>query len=210
MTSESIPETKPTSALTRRTLLKNGLAGVIASAMAPSFVPSTVFGRTAPSNRIGVGLIGNGLICKSHVNALAGRDDCQIVALCDCNKSKSAEMKKLVESKGAGRNKGIATYQYSEELIARKDIDAVWVTTPDHWHAPLSNAAMKAGKDVYCEKPLTLSIREGRVLVETARRYGRILQTGSQQRSEIYFRMAVEFIRNKRLGRLQAIRAADH
>jgi predicted dehydrogenase len=116
-------------------------------------------------------------------------------------------MKKLVESKSGDRNKGIATYQYSEELLARKDIDAVWVTTPDHWHAPLSNAAMKAGKDVYCEKPLTLSIREGRVLVETARRYGRILQTGSQQRSERAFRKACEMVRNGWIGEIKAARA---
>ncbi len=135
--------------LTRRMLLKQGLAGVIASAMAPSFVPSTLFGRNAPSNRIAVGLIGNGKICRSHVGALSGRDDCQIVALCDCNMAKSADMKKYLESQSGDRNRGVVTYQYSEELLARKDIDAVWVTTPDHWHAPLASAAMKAGKDVY-------------------------------------------------------------
>jgi predicted dehydrogenase len=207
MITESRPETKSMPPLTRRALLKQGLTGVITSAIAPSFVPSSVFGRNAPSNRIAVGLIGNGLICKSHVNALSGRDDCQIVALCDCHQAKSAEMKKHAESKPGDRNKGIVTYQYSEELLARKDIDAVWVTTPDHWHAPLSNAAMKAGKDVYCEKPLTLCIREGRVLVETARRYGRILQTGSQQRSERAFRKACEMVRNGWIGEIKAARA---
>lgn len=78
MTTESTPATKPASSLSRRTWLKNGLASVIASAVAPTFVPSTVFGRNAPSNRVGVGLIGNGLICESHANALSGRDDCLI------------------------------------------------------------------------------------------------------------------------------------
>lgn len=200
------------SLLTRRALLKNGLAGVIASAVAPSFVPSSVFGRNAPSNRISVGLIGNGLICGSHIGALLSRRDCQIVALSDCNKSKYEAAKARIEKEygraaPGGTFKGIDTYQRFEELLARPDIDAVWVTTPDHWHAPISNAAMKAGKDVYCEKPLTLTVKEGRVLVDTARRYHRVLQTGSQQRSNRSFRKACEMVRNGWIGEIKAARA---
>jgi predicted dehydrogenase len=198
------------SPISRRTALQRGLAGVLAFGVAPSFVPTRLFGRTAPSNRIMVGLIGNGLICSAHVGSLLRKEDCRIVALCDVWKKKSARMKDRIEKAygeaNGGTGKGVDTYQYHEELLARDDIDAVFVTTPDHWHAPLSLAAMKAGKDVYCEKPLTLTVREGRILVDAARRYGRVLQTGTQQRSESAFRKAAEIIRNGWIGEVRGIR----
>ena len=205
------PLDSQSSLFTRRSLLKRGLAGILAYAIAPSFVPSSVFGRNAPSNRITLGLIGNGLMCTGHAGGLSQRLDCQILALCDVNKSKSATLKATIEKEYASRTEGgftgIDCYQYSEELLARKDIDAVWVCTPDHWHAPISIAAMKAGKDVYCEKPLTLTQREGRVLVDTARRYNRVLQTGSQQRSNRAFRKAAEMVRNGWIGEITNARA---
>ena len=102
--------------------------------------------------------------------------------------------------------RGIDVYARHEELIARDDIDVVFVCTPDHWHAAVAKAAMLAGKDVYCEKPLTLTVREGRVLVDTARRYGRVLQTGTQQRSNKSFRKAAEIVRNGWIGDLKRIR----
>ncbi|MBI5768900.1 MAG: Gfo/Idh/MocA family oxidoreductase [Verrucomicrobia bacterium] len=201
-----------TSPLTRRTVLKRGLAGVFAYAVAPNFFPASLFGKTAPSNRLTVGMIGNGLICSAHLGTLLGRDDCRIVATCDVWRSKGEKARDRIaraygNQKDSGTPaKGIDLYARHEELIARDDIDTVFVTTPDHWHAPISRAAMLAGKDVYCQKPLTLTLREGRVLVDTARQQGRILQTGSQQRSNVSFRKAAEIVRNGLIGDLKLIR----
>lgn len=166
---------------------------------------------TSPNNRLNIALIGNGLICGVHVGALVGRDDAQIVAVCDVDLRKARRMAERIEkhygdASASGRFKGVSVHQYYEEILARPDIDVVFVCTPDHWHAPIANDAMIAGKDVYCEKPLTLTVREGRTLVNTARRYGRILQTGTQQRSNRAFRRAAEIIRNGLIGDLKVVR----
>ncbi|MBM3855729.1 MAG: Gfo/Idh/MocA family oxidoreductase [Verrucomicrobia bacterium] len=199
--------------LTRRTVLQRGLSGIIAAAAAPSFLPASLFGRSAPSNRLAVGLVGNGLICSSHLGTLLGRaDECRIVATCDVMAAKAEKARDRIETsygraKDSGRrSSGVAIYATHEELLAREDIDVVFVCTPDHWHAAVSAAAMRAGKDVYCEKPLTLTVREGRVLVELARRHGRILQTGTQQRSNKSFRKAAEIVRNGWIGDLKLVR----
>jgi len=201
------------SLMTRRGAIKGGLAGILAYAAAPVVLPSSLFGRTAPSNRINIGMIGNGIQCGGHFEALTGRDDCRVVAFCDVVLAKAAKLRDRAAaiygaSGPGGAYRGLAACQHHEELLARDDVDAVWVCTPDHWHAPVSNAAMKAGKDVYCEKPLTLTVREGRVLVETARRYGRVLQTGSQQRSNASFRKAAEMVRNGWIGELVRVRTS--
>lgn len=203
------PESSPV--LTRRTALKHGLAGILATSVAPLFLPSRLFGASAPSNRLTVGIVGNGLIATNHVGTLLGRDDCQIIALCDVWRSKAEKMQKRIESAyaenaGTASFKGLDLYGTHEELVARPDIDIVFATTPDHWHAAVSIAAMQAGKDVYCEKPMTLTVREGRTMVEVARRTGRVLQTGTQQRSEPAFRRAATIIRNGWLGDLKLIR----
>jgi predicted dehydrogenase len=205
-----MPDHAPGS-LSRRAAIKRGLAGVLAYGVAPTFLRSTLFGRTAPSNRITLGLIGNGLICASHVSSLVGRDDCRIIALCDVWRSKSEKThdriaKAYADETSGTPAKGLDIYAHYEELLARPDIDAVLVCTPDHWHAAISRAAMIAGKDVYSEKPLTLTIAEGRVLVNTARQYGRVLQTGTQQRSNKSFRKAAELVRNGMIGKLKIIR----
>ncbi len=166
---------------------------------------------TPPSERLTIGLIGNGLICGNHVGALLERDDCRIVAVCDVNLAKARTMRDRIEkhyglTAPGGRSNGVDVYQYHEQLLARGDIDVVFVTTPDHWHAAIANAAMIAGKDVYCEKPLTLTVREGRALVNTARLHGRILQTGTQQRSNGAFRKAAEIVRNRLIGDLKSVR----
>ncbi|HEX2860351.1 MAG TPA: Gfo/Idh/MocA family oxidoreductase, partial [Lacunisphaera sp.] len=205
------PSRKDSSLLTRRTAIKHGLAGIVATGFAPLFLPSRLFGASSPSNRIQVGIVGNGLIAGSHVRGLLGRDDCQIVALCDVWRSKAEKMQKQIEqgyadSAGTSGFKGIALHGTHEELVARADVDVVFVTTPDHWHAPVSIAAMQAGKDVYCEKPMTLTVREGRTMVEVARRTGRVLQTGTQQRSESAFRRAATIVRNGWIGDITLIR----
>ena len=197
--------------VTRRTAIKHGLVGILATGFAPLILPSRLFGASAPSNRLHVGLVGNGLIATQHVGSLLGRDDCQIIALCDVRRSKAEKMQKHVEQSYAG-NAGTSTYQgvdlYAthEELVARPDIDVVFATTPDHWHAAVSIAAMQAGKDVYCEKPMSLTVREGRTMVDVARRTGRVLQTGTQQRSEPAFRRAATIIRNGWIGEIKMIR----
>ena len=139
-------------------------------------------------------------------------DECRIIATCDVMRSKAEKYRDRIEtSYGKGtasgtRARGVDIYSTHEELLTRDDIDIVFVCTPDHWHAAVANAAMKAGKDVYCEKPLTLTVREGRVLVETARRHGRVLQTGTQQRSNKSFRKAAEIVRNGWIGDIKLIR----
>jgi hypothetical protein len=199
--------------MTRRAAVRQGIAGVIAYAVAPSFLPSSLFGRSAPSNRINIGMIGNGLQCAGHFEALTGRDDCRVVALCDVVLAKAVKLKDDAgriygAAQGGGAYRGVTACQHHEEVLARDDIDAVWVCTPDHWHAAVANAAMKSGKDVYCEKPLTLTVREGRVLVGTARAHGRVLQTGSQQRSNASFRKAAEIVRNGWIGELTRVRTS--
>lgn len=198
--------------ITRRAVLKRGLAGVIACGIAPNFFPARLFGRNAPGNQLTIGLVGNGLICNAHAGTLLGRDDCRILATCDVVRSKAEKMRSRIEAaygkaKDSGTPaRGVGIYARHEELIARNDIDIVFVCTPDHWHAGVSAEAMRAGRDVYCEKPLTLTVREGRVLVDTARRHGRILQTGTQQRSNKSFRKAAEVVRNGWIGDIKLIR----
>jgi predicted dehydrogenase len=198
--------------LPRRVALKRGLAGILAYAVAPNVFPARLFGRNAPSNRITLGMIGNGLICNSHVGSLTGRDDCRILAVCDVWRGKAEKMRERISraygtAKESGApDRGVGLYTRHEELLARPDIDAVFVCTPDHWHAPVAHAAMVAGKDVYCEKPLTLTVREGRLLVNTARRHGRILQTGTQQRSNRAFRHAAGLVRNGHIGDIKLVR----
>jgi predicted dehydrogenase len=200
------------SSLPRRAFLQRGLTGILAAAAAPNFFPARLFGQNAPSNQLTVGIVGNGLIASSHIGTLIGRDDCRVLATSDVVRAKAEKARdRMLAAYGKNKDsgspaRGLDIYARYEDLIARPDIDVVFVCTPDHWHAAISKAAMVAGKDVYCEKPLTLTVREGRVLVDTARRYGRILQTGTQQRSNKSFRKAAEIVRNGWIGEITLIR----
>ncbi|ACB76784.1 Gfo/Idh/MocA family protein [Opitutus terrae] len=193
--------------LSRRDFLKTASLATAALSL-----PRLVRAQTPPpSEQLTIGLIGNGLICGHHFGVLTGRDDCRIVAVCDVNLPKARTMRDRAEkhygaNAKSGRARGIDVYQHHEDLLARDDIDVVFVTTPDHWHAAIAGAAMVAGKDVYCEKPLTLTVPEGRALVNIARRYGRVLQTGTQQRSNAAFRKAAEIVRNRLIGDIKLIR----
>ncbi|HYC71058.1 MAG TPA: Gfo/Idh/MocA family oxidoreductase [Opitutaceae bacterium] len=193
--------------LTRRDVLKRGLAGILAAGAAPLFAPARLLGQGAPSRKLNLAIIGNGLIAGSHVGTLTKRDDCRIVAVCDVWRKKAERMADRIAKEYGGDADRPAIFATHEDLLANADVDAVFVTTPDHWHAPVTCAALRAGKDVYCEKPLTLTVREGRTVVDTARRTGRIVQTGSQQRSEHAFRRAAAIIRNGWIGEVKTVKA---
>lgn len=163
--------------------------------------------RVGPNDKIRFGLIGCGGMGRANVGRFIGRPDCQLVALCDVDarhlEQAANQFKEQAAKSGVEK---LATYRDYRELVDRKDLDFVIVGTPDHWHTLPSIAAMKAGKDVYCEKPLTLFIDEGKAMVKVSKATGRILQTGSQQRSEgQQWRLACELVRNGRLGKLKQI-----
>jgi len=191
-------------AVTRRHFFKTATAATLG---APAIVRSSVFGADAPSERITMGFIGVGKQGHSHVSRLAGRPDVQILAVCDVQESKRQAAKQTIEARYADRTGGkdLALYNDFRQVVARDDIDAVLIGTPDHWHAFTVIEAAKAGKDIYCEKPMSLTIAEGREMVNAVRRYGRIFQTGSQQRSSREFRFACEMVRSGRIGELKTI-----
>jgi len=196
--------------LNRRDFLRRGAAAVGGMALAPTIVPSTVFGATAPSNRITMGMIGMGLMMGGHFRSALGRSDVQVLAVCDVDERRRDGAKRQAERAYAdkspgGSYKGCTAYLEYEALCARADIDAVYVVTPDHWHAMCSLAAIKAGKDVYCQKPMTLTIREGRLMSDACKQYGTIFQVGSQQRSEWAFRKACEIVRNGWIGKVHTV-----
>ncbi len=185
--------------LSRRGFLKGSVMAAGAALAWPTIVPSSVFAADAPSNRITIGAIGVGIMGKINVQEFQGKSGSQVIALCDVDAGHLQEARQLT-----GLDKK-ACYKDFRELLQRDDIDAIVNTTPDHWHVPISIAAVRAGKDVYCEKPLTLTIAEGRALVDEVKRYGAILQSGSQQRSSDNFRFACELVRNGRIGEVHTV-----
>jgi len=193
----------------RRSIVKAGLAGA-ALAGFPTIIPATVFGQNAPSNRINIGTIGTGRI--SRVHDLPGTwkyDSAQIVAVCDLDSKRIELGKKYVNdfySKKTGKPyTGTRGYPSHHELLANKDIDAVIISTPDHQHAIVAVDAVRAGKDVYLQKPASLTIAEGRYLSNAVQGTDRILQIGSQQRSWKQFHRACELVRNGRIGDLKHV-----
>ena len=204
----------PSAAARRRGLTRRGFLARTAAAVAvPTIVPATVLGAggvASPSERIGVGSIGTGGRGSSHIGGLRGHGDVEIRAVCDPQKPKREGARKAVESfyaDRAGRESfsGCLATPDFREVLARPDIDAVVVASPENWHPLHAGHAARAGKDVYCEKALSLTVAEGRALVETIRRHGRILQVGTQQRSGGNFRFACELARNGYLGEVTRV-----
>ncbi len=157
--------------------------------------------RVDANSRIAIGLIGCGDLGRNHhLRHLLGREECDVVAVCDVDRDHVDE---AVDVTG-GRAAACTDYR---ALLDRHDVDAVMIVTPDHWHSLPTIHACEAGKDVYCEKPLSLTIAEGRAMADGARRYGRVVQTGSQQRSSRLFFWAVDLVRNGRIGKLERVRA---
>ena len=176
-------------AKTSRATRRQFLQGVAAAAAAPYVIPASALGaegRPAPSDRITMGFVGVGGQGSGDMNGFMGFREVQAVAVCDVDaryrqRAKQRAEQRYAKDKASGTYKGCADYNDYRELCARPDIDAVFCATPDHWHALVTCEAMRNGKDVYCEKPETLTVREGRIMVETARRYGRIFAGGSQR-----------------------------
>jgi len=200
---------KGKSGLSRRKFLQTAASSAVLLG-APTIVPSSVFGQKAPSNRINVGAIGVGRISRVHdMPSTLKYDNAQIMAVCDLDSRRVEEGKKFVNdfySKKTGKAyDGVTGYTNYHELLANKDIDAVLISTPDHWHAIIGIDAVEAGKDVYLQKPASLTIAEGRALSNAVQRTGRILQIGSQQRSSVQFRYAAELVRNGRIGQLKSV-----
>jgi predicted dehydrogenase len=175
-----------------------------AAATIPTIVSPRVFGADAPSNQITLGLIGTGIHGSGwNLDGFKRCKDARILAVCDVMQSRREATRAKV-NKHHGNNDCTAHADW-REVIARKDVDAVMISTPDHWHVPMAAAASKAGKDVCCEKP-TLTIAEGRALIGIIRKNQTVFQTSTEDRSiPVYHRMA-ELVRNGRIGRLQTIR----
>jgi len=186
------------------------LSGIV---FTPRIIPSSALGAdgsTAPSERVTVGLIGNGLMGGGHLHRLSGDRDFQVLAVCDVDRQRRENGKRHVEEtyaadSSSGTYHGCEAYNDYRELLARPDIDAVVIVTTDHWHTLQAIDAAKAGKDIYCEKPISITIRQGRQLVETVRRYGRIFQTGTQYRSIPTIRRVCEFVRAGGLGKVKSV-----
>ena len=207
--------------LTRRRFLQRTAGGAAAACCLPAIVPSSVFGADAPNERINVAFIGLGNQSRIDLPAFLSHDDVQVVAVCDVNRGSNHYLKPehflgrepgqktvnefYAKKTGVGDYKGCAAYGDFREVLGRPDVDAVVLIVPDHWHALMTVAAAKAGKDIYCEKPLSLCIRQGQQMVKAVRQYKRVLQTGSMQRSSPHCRFACELARNGYLGDIKQI-----
>ena len=184
----------------------------------PAIVPARALGRegkAAASERLTLGFIGMGKQNGGHLRFFLRKAETQVLAVCDCDTTRREHARKQVDEHYAKeKTKGSETkdcqgYNDFRDLLKRGDIDAVVIATPDHWHAIQIIEACKAGKDIYCEKPLTLTILEAKTVIEAVKKHSRVLQTGSQQRTEFdgRFRKACEYVRSGRIGKVQTVHA---
>lgn len=209
----------------RRTFLKSTAAAVGgASLVGPAIVPATALGRgrrPAPSDRITLAIIGTGNQGTGDMINFLKDERVQVVAVCDVNRESAGywdgrvagrePARKIVDwyyaaENRSGRYAGCDAYEDFRDVIARADIDAIETALPDHWHAIPVIEAAKAGKDIYGQKPLSLTVAEGRAMSDAVGRYGRVFQTGSQQRSAQNFHHACELVRNGRIGKVHTVR----
>jgi len=200
--------------LSRRQFLCRAAAGAAGALTFPTILPSSALGKdgaVAPSERIVMGCIGWGQIAPGDLGECIRHPDVQFVAVCEVDSERRERARKTVEDyyaakSTAGSYQGCTGYHDFRDLIARPDIDAVIVAVPDHWHALIVVAAARAGKDIYCEKPLSLTIDQGKRMRDAVQRYGRVLQTGSQSRSKRNTRHACELVQNGHIGQLKAVK----
>lgn len=189
--------------INRRQFIGNTLKVTAGGLLVPTIVPHSVFGKNAPSNQITIGCIGLGNMGNSNLNAFLQHDDVRVVAVCDLDAVRLEKAKRKVD--GEYENTDCAYYHDFRDLIARDDIDAVSIATPDHWHAIPAVMAAKSGKDIYGEKPLSHNFAEGQAMVKAVQRYNRIWQTGSWQRSRDNFHFASELVRNGFIGHVKKV-----
>ncbi|HEV2210713.1 MAG TPA: Gfo/Idh/MocA family oxidoreductase [Verrucomicrobiae bacterium] len=212
--------------VSRRDFLRQSSLALGTALAGPALIPASALGRagaTPPSDRINMGFIGVGGQGSGHLlggawtyvpGGYVAREDVQVLAVCDVRKERREHARNrcnqiYAERFGQPGYNGVTAYNDFREVLARPDMDAVLIAVPYHWAATLAAMAMRSGKDVYCEKPIAITVREGLNMVETSKRYARIYQAGMQQRSEYggRFRQACELIRNGRIGRLQEVYA---
>ncbi|HSW46422.1 MAG TPA: Gfo/Idh/MocA family oxidoreductase [Phycisphaerae bacterium] len=200
----------------RRDFLKGAAGSLAVAAALPTIIPATALGRNGkkpPSERIVLGMIGTGDLGRRHHlgGTLLKHEDIQgrvdVAAVCDVDRNYVDEAARVCMERTGKR---VAIYHDFRKLLERKDLDAVFIVTPDHWHAIPAIAAMEAGLDVYCEKPLSLTVEEGKAMVAAARRYGTVFQVGSQQRSNDGFHRACELVRNGKIGKIKRIDTVLH
>ncbi len=201
---------KPTEISRREFVRKSAIVSAVI--FAPMIIPSRLLGARAPSNRVRVGHIGAGRIAMTHdIPGVLSSGLADSLAVCDLDSLRASSARTRIERLVAGRTEPaprITTYGDYREMLERDDIDAVTISTPDHWHAEPALAALYAGKDVYLQKPFTMTHAEGVLLRDAVARTGRILQVGSQQRSwgpNEQFRKAVEFVRSGRIGQIRRV-----
>lgn len=192
--------------MNRRKFIGNSAA--VAAAI--TIIPRHVLGGNgfiAANDRINLGFVGVGKQVYTLLNGIGKCKETMVLAACDVDQKKLVKFKSAADSSNKAKNlpEGVDTYKYYRELLERKDIDAVVIATPDHWHAQIAVDAAKAGKDIYCEKPMALTIAEGRAMVNATRKYDRVFQTGNMQRSWRDFRHAVELVRNGYIGEIKEI-----
>ncbi|MDD2306667.1 MAG: Gfo/Idh/MocA family oxidoreductase [Prolixibacteraceae bacterium] len=196
----------------RRNFLKKVSAGTAGAIILPTIIPSSVMGKNAPSNKINIGQIGCGRIAQGHdMPGTLQHDIARYIAVSDLDKNRMADGKKLVEDyykKKTGQDNYVNVKMYDDykEMLLNKDIDAVVISTPDHWHAQPAIEAALAGKHVYVQKPTSLTVTEGRIMADIVKEKGIVLQVGTQQRSSTQFRVAAELVRNGRIGRLHTVK----
>ena len=192
-----------------RTTRRGFLRGVGSAAAAPMLLPASMFGgptTDGANDAIGIGLIGCGSLgVGHHLRAYLPMRDVRITAVCDVDRTRRESAAREAEKHYKGKFRP-GCYNDFRRLLERKDVDGVIVVTPDHWHALPTIQACQAGKDVHCEKPLSLTIEEGRAMVTAARRYNRIVHTGSESRSKPDIRRACALVRSGRIGKLYTVR----
>jgi myo-inositol 2-dehydrogenase / D-chiro-inositol 1-dehydrogenase len=201
--------------LSRRQFLKTSLAGAAGASLLPAIIPASVLGADAPSNKIQVGQIGCGRIAHDmDMKGILQHNSARIVAVCDLDSKRVRHAKEYVEgtyAKKAGRADAVAVKSFGDyrDLLRDGQVDAVAISTPDHWHAEPVIAAALAGKDIYVQKPLSMTLVEGRAVSDIVRAKKRAFQIGSQQRSDSpwpQFRRACELVRNGRIGKVQTVK----
>ena len=197
----------------RRRFLKEAVSVTAGAMVLPEIVPFTVFGKEASVNEINIGLIGCGRIAREHnLPDILKLDDARVIAVCDVDRKRMADGKKFIEDyyakkTGSTNYAAVKSYDDYHEMLLNPEIDAVIISTPDQWHAQPAIEAALAGKDIYLQKPLTLTVAEGRLLSDVVTKKGVILQVGAQCRSrDPQYRRAAELVRNGRIGRIHSVK----